>query len=84
MPSVILSFMESNVTLKLDDALLKQARKTAVDEDTSLSAWVANLIVENLRKQDGRRAARRKALAALAAKFELEPGRFTRSELHER
>ncbi len=76
--------MESNVTLKLDDALLKQARKTAVDEDTSLSAWVANLIVENLRKQDGRRAARRKALAALAAKFELEPGRFTRSELHER
>lgn len=76
--------MNSNVTLKLDDALLKQARKAAVDENTSLSGWVAELIVENLRKRNRRRSARRRALAALQSGFDLKPGRFTRDELHER
>jgi hypothetical protein len=76
--------MESNVTLKLDDSLLKQARKAAVDEDLSLSAWVTRLIIESLLKVDGRRVARRKALAALEAGFKLRPGRFTREEIHER
>lgn len=76
--------MERNLTLKLDDSLLKQARKVAVDEDTSLSAWVARLIVENLRKRDGLRSARRRALAVLESGFDLAPGRFTRDELHER
>jgi hypothetical protein len=80
-----LSFIvESNVTLKLNDSLLKQARKVAVDEDTSLSAWVAGLIVQQLRKRDAFRTARRKALAALESGFDLKPGRFTRDELHER
>jgi len=76
--------MQSNVTLKLDDSLLKKARKAAIDEDLSLSAWVAKLIVENLRKLDGRRIARKKALAALESGFKLKPGRFTRDQLHER
>jgi hypothetical protein len=76
--------METNVTLKLDSSLLKQARKVAVDEDTSLSAWVAALIVDNLRKRDGMRAARTKALAALESGFDLTPGRFSREKLHER
>lgn len=76
--------MASNITLKLEDSLLKQARKVAVNENTSLSAWVAKLIVDNLRKQDGRHAARQKALTTLEAGFELRPGRFTRDELHER
>ena len=76
--------MESNVTLKLNDSLLKQARKAAVDDDLSLSAWVTQLIVEKLRKLDDHRVARRKALAALETGFKLKPGRFTREEIHER
>ncbi len=81
---ILPTLMGSNITLKLEDSLLKQARKVAVDENTSLSAWVAKLIVDNLRKQDGRRAIRKNALATLEAGFELRPGRFTRDELHER
>jgi hypothetical protein len=76
--------MESNVTLKLEDSLLKQARKAAVEENLSLSAWVAKLIVQNLTKADGRRLAKRKAMAALKEGFELQRGRFTRDEIHER
>jgi hypothetical protein len=76
--------MGSNVTLKLDDSLLKHARKAAVDDDLSLSAWVTKLIVEKLRKLDDRRVACRKALAALETGFKLNPGRFTREEIHER
>jgi hypothetical protein len=33
---------------------------------------------------DGRRIARKEALAALESGFKLKPGRFTRDELHER
>lgn len=76
--------MQSNITLKLDDALLKQARKLAVEEDASLSAWVAGLIVENLRQRGDYQAARARALARLERGFSLAPGRLTREELHER
>jgi hypothetical protein len=76
--------MQSNVTLKLDDALLKEVRKVAVDESMSLSGWVAGLIQDNLRKRGRRRLARRRALVALEAGFDLQPGRFSRDELHER
>ena len=76
--------MDSNVTLKLNDALLKQAKKAAVEEDRSLSAWVAELIVENLRKRGDHQAARARALARMERGFSLAPGRITREELHER
>lgn len=76
--------MQSNVTLKLEDALLKQARKVAVEEDASLSSWVAGLIVENLRQRGEYQAARTRALARLEQGFSLAPGRLTREELHER
>lgn len=37
-----------NVTLKLDDALCKEARHRAVDADLSLSRWVAQLVEKEL------------------------------------
>ena len=76
--------MQRNVTLKLDDSVLKQARKAAVDEDLSLSAWVAELIRDNLSRQDQERAVRDAALARMERGFALEPGRFNREQLHER
>ena len=76
--------MQSNVTLKIDETLLKQARKLAVEEDTSLSAWVAGLIGESLRKRANYQAARTRALARMEKGFALASGRFTREDLHER
>ena len=37
-----------NVTLKLPDELIKAAKHRAIDEDTSLSAWVADLVRREL------------------------------------
>jgi hypothetical protein len=37
-----------NVTIKIKDDLLKQARHEAVDDGLSLSGWVAKLITEKL------------------------------------
>lgn len=76
--------MQRNVTLKLDDSVLKQARKAAVDDDLSLSAWVAELIRDHLSRQDRKRHERETALARMERGFALEPGRFNREQLHER
>jgi hypothetical protein len=37
-----------NVTIKLDDALCREARHRAVDADLSLSGWIAELIRERV------------------------------------
>jgi len=37
-----------NVTIKLDDALCREARHRSVDEGLSLSGWVGNVIAEKL------------------------------------
>ena len=37
-----------NVTLKIDDQLLKEARHRAVDEGLSLSAWMARVVHREL------------------------------------
>jgi hypothetical protein len=76
--------MAANVTLKLDESLIKQARKQALEEDCSLSGWVALLIQENLKQRTDYRSAKSRALQRMAKGFELSPGRLTREELHER
>jgi len=39
-----------NITIKLDDALCREARHQAVDADLSLSGWISALIRERLGK----------------------------------
>lgn len=76
--------MQSNVTLKLDDALLKEARKQAVEENASLSGWVVGLIVENLNRRRGFKAAKARAISRMEKGFALKPGRISRDDLYER
>jgi hypothetical protein len=44
-----------NVTIKLDDALCREARHRAVDADLSLSGWIAELIRERVGVASGSR-----------------------------
>jgi len=37
-----------NITLKLNDAVLDRVRHVAVDEHTSVSAWVQSIITREL------------------------------------
>jgi len=38
-----------NVTVKLEDDLIKQARHRSIDEGKSLSAWMADLVQKELK-----------------------------------
>jgi hypothetical protein len=77
-----------NITLSLDEKLVKEARKIAVEQDTTLAGIVRDhlqkLVVEN--SVSGRRRREREALERSFRKFEFEVGerKWKREELHVR
>ncbi len=76
---------KTNVTLKIEADLLKQARILAAEEGTSISALLASRLEQEVRERKGYQQARRRALARLRTSFDLQwaPPR-SRDELHER
>ena len=77
--------LKSNITLKLDTALLREARVLAAEEGTSISALLAARLEEIVRERKTYERARKRALARLREGLDLQwtpPG--SRDELHER
>ena len=77
--------MKTNITLKLDSGLLREARILAAEESSSISRLLAARLEELIRERKGYASARRRALARLREGFDLRwtpPG--SRDELHER
>lgn len=77
--------MKSNITLKVDDELLREARVLAAEEGSSISALLSARLEQAVRERNGFDQARRSAVARLRTGFDLQwaPTR-TRGELHER
>ena len=77
--------MKTNVTLKLDADLLREALIVAADEGRSLSALLADRVEALVRERKAFDRARRRALARLRTGIDLQwtPPR-SRDELHER
>ena len=77
--------MKTNVTLKIDADLLREARILAAEQDTSISAIVASKLEEALRERKGYEEAKKSALEMLRAGWDLKwtPPR-SRDELYER
>jgi hypothetical protein len=77
--------MKANITLKLDTALLREARILAAEEGTSISALLATRLEEIVRERKTYEGVRKRALARLREGHDLEwtPPR-SRDELHER
>jgi hypothetical protein len=77
--------MKTNITLKLDADLLREARIIAAEEGRSVSALLAERLEALVRDRKAFDKARKRALARLAAGHELgwTPAR-ARDELHER
>lgn len=73
-----------NVTVQLDEALLKESRHLAVDQDMSLSEWIANVIQEAVKRSTSFDDAKRKAFQVLDNPLQLGGRKYTREELHER
>jgi hypothetical protein len=57
--------MKSNITLKMDAALLREVRILAAEEGTSISAMLASRLEQILRERKSYDRARRRALARL-------------------
>jgi hypothetical protein len=77
--------MKTNITLKLDAGLIREARVLAAEEGTSISAMLASRLEEIVNERKTYERARRRALARLREGLDLHwtPPR-SRDELHER
>ena len=77
--------MKTNITLKLDTALLREIRVLAAEEGTSISALLADRLEQIVRERKTYERARKRALARLREGLDLQwtPPR-SRDELHER
>ena len=77
--------MKTNVTLKIDDKLLREIKIMAAQEDTSISALLARELEQLVHKRRDYSAARRIAKALMR---EAKPRGWvrpaSRDELHER
>ncbi len=62
---IVCFIMKTNVTLKLDADLLREARVLAAEEDTSISAMLAARLEQIVRERKAYHRARRRALARL-------------------
>jgi hypothetical protein len=80
-----MSKMKSNITLKIDSGTLREARVLAAEEDTSISAMLAEHLEQIVRERKGYARARKRALSRLRQGMSLgwTPPR-SRDELHER
>ncbi len=77
--------MTKNVTIRLDEAILKKCRYAAVEEDKSLSQWVADLLARTVSEQkDDYLRSRERALKRLEEGFHLGGEPLSREELYER
>ncbi len=77
-----------NITLSLNEDLVKRVRKIAVDRDTTLTGLVRDYL-ENLATEDaasGRKRREREALERSFERFRLKVGKrtWTREDLHAR
>ena len=77
--------MKTNVTLKLDADLIREARILAAEEGRSISALLTDRLEALVRERKAFDTARRRALARLREGFDLQwtPAR-SRDEIHER
>jgi hypothetical protein len=77
--------VRTNITLKLDSDLLREARVLAAEEGRSVSALLTGRLEAMVRERKAFEKARRRALARLRDGFDLRwiPPR-SRDELHER
>ena len=77
--------MKTNVTLRLDAHLLREARVLAAEEGSSISALLSDRLEALVRQRKAFDRARRRALARLRKGLDLQwtPPQ-SRDELHER
>jgi len=74
-----------NVTIALDESLLREARRIAADRSTTLNAMIREFL-EDLARRESRAMKARHRIIELCreTRAEVGPRTWTRDELHER
>ena len=72
-----------NVTLSLDDDLVKEVRKIAVERDTTLTGLVRTHLQE-LAAEHSKSGRKRRELEALEESFETAQGQYRKTDLEAR
>ena len=75
-----------NITISLEDELLKKAKKIAIDRETSFNGLVRSYIEELVKRDELRRELRIEELDRLFSESRavVEEKNWTRDQLHER
>lgn len=76
--------MTKNVTIRLDEGLIKKFRHAAVEENLSLSRWIAKVLVKSVSQRQEYLEAREHALRRLERGFHLQGSPLSRSDIYER
>lgn len=76
--------MTRNVTLRIDETILRRARLSAVKKDQSLSQWLSSLILKNAEDEPGYAEARSRARGLANQGFHLGGTPLSREQIHER
>ncbi len=71
----------ANLTLSIDDDLLKQARRIALDQDTSVNQLVRDYLEQIVHGKSGKEKARR---FLLTTRFAYDPTPLDRDSIYER
>lgn len=80
----VLTQMKTNITLKLESDLIREARVLAAEEDTSISAMLAARLEQIVRERKSYQRARGRALARLREGMNLRWMPGSRDEIHDR
>lgn len=76
--------MTRNVTIRMDEDMLRALRHRAVDEQVSLSRWIVHVLHDALGPGESREDVRQRALARLKAGFHLGGNALSREQSHAR
>jgi hypothetical protein len=74
--------MTRNVTLKLDEEILKLCRYEAIEAGTSLSQWIADTVSEKVKMQKLYESMKAHALSILEEGVDLNGKPLSRDEAH--
>lgn len=73
-----------NLTIKLDEALLKKSRMLALEQDMSLSQWIGSLLFKELMQRIEYQQARTCMLTLMHQGLDLGGKPLSREKAHER
>lgn len=76
--------MKRNITLRLDEELIRKAKVLAARQSTSINGLVVRELSRLVRRDQTRESARRRALKAMREGHHMGGGMPSREELHER